>query len=207
MTRGIRQDDDGVRWCCHRKTKLVCETLEEAWLVAFRTFITYGRIVTPYRCGRSRSGAGEVRWRVRTNPWAFAPWSYSLGSRRIRIVGCGKWHLSKSTCYVLPSTDRSPDREGLASLSSGGLNANKPSALQESDFLRNPAGLLVGPARQCHTATGKPKLCFSTEDECIHWISEHFNGRGLPYRCNFGHIHISNKSWTRPIIQKAPREM
>lgn len=85
-------------------------------------------------------------------------------------------------------------------------DASGPTALQESDFLYNSAGLLVGPARQCHTAKGKPKQTFPSEDECRRWIAEHGNGKGIPYRCSFGHVHITNKSWTRPIIQKAPRE-
>lgn len=82
----------------------------------------------------------------------------------------------------------------------------KPTALQASDFLYNSAGLLVGPARQCHTAKGKPKQTFPSEDECLRWIAEHGNGKGIPYRCEFGHVHVTNKSWTRPIIQKSPRE-
>ncbi len=79
-------------------------------------------------------------------------------------------------------------------------------SLQDSDFLYNSAGLLVGPARQCHTAKGKPKQRFSNEDECKRWITEHGKGRGFPYRCEFGHVHITTKSWTRPIIQGLPSE-
>lgn len=75
-----------------------------------------------------------------------------------------------------------------------------------SDFLYNAAGLLVGPARQCHTAKGKPKLRFRSERAARAWIKRHRHGRGFAYRCDFGHVHISNKAWTRPIFQRAPSE-
>lgn len=187
MSRTIRTDPEGNRWCLHRKPKVVYDTPEEAWIGAFLTFITCGWLVSPYRCGRSVSGFGEVRWRVGRNPWAFMPWLFSIGMHTRHTKGCGKWHLTKSTAHELP-------------------RATDALRLQHSDFLVNPAGLLVGPARQCHTAKGKPKQIFTTEDNCITWINQHLKGRGFPYRCDFGHIHISNKAWTRPIIQRAPGE-
>lgn len=196
MLLTISLNNGGVQWCRARKAKISYETLEQAWLGAFYTFISSGRLVTPYRCGRSFSGSAEVRWRVRGNPWAFAPWVYSIGLRRHRYVGCGLWHLTKATSHALSSS----------MLQHSAIADSPRPILQAADFLRNQAGFLVGPARQCHSATGKPKQRFETEDECRHWIAEHLNGKGFPYRCDFGHIHISRKSWTRPVIQKAPSE-
>ncbi len=58
------------------------------------------------------------------------------------------------------------------------VEVSEPTALQDSDFRYNSAGLPVGPARQRHTAKGKAKQQFSSENECLRWIAEHGNDKG-----------------------------
>ena len=58
----------GERWCHHRKWKRVYESIDDAWMAAFGTFLACGAILVPYRCARMKLSIavlGARRWRVR----------------------------------------------------------------------------------------------------------------------------------------------
>jgi hypothetical protein len=101
----VETAQDGRRWCYHRKCKVVYGSLDEAWFSAFRTFVSSGLLLTPYKCGRSRKYTGIVRVRVTANPYAFNPFREFIGTRKSKATGCGYWHLTSRLTHVLPSAD------------------------------------------------------------------------------------------------------
>jgi len=94
--------DDGIKRCTCRRVKICYASIDDAWRAAFRSFAQSGLLLTPYKCGRSRRWKGEVHTRLVGNPWAWEPWRQTIRLRRVRETGCGEWHLTSMTNYVLP---------------------------------------------------------------------------------------------------------
>src|ERR1700676_4501954 len=105
MSRKARTDENGIRWGRQRASKRVFTTPHDALVAAFAFFAVRGVVTTPYRCGRFVAGIGEVRWRVTGNPWASAPFRFSIAMRRTDVAGCREWHLTSSTAHLLPRTE------------------------------------------------------------------------------------------------------
>ena len=97
----MRINRQGERWCHHRKWKRVYESIDDAWMAAFGTFLACGAILVPYRCARMKLSIAVVRVRVSKNPYATNPFQSVLGARRWRVRGCGFWHLTSSSQHVL----------------------------------------------------------------------------------------------------------
>lgn len=101
MGRRVRVNAQGETWCHHRDWKRTYFSLEEAWLAAFVLFVRTGSITTPYRCNQSKKHSAVARIRVRENPWAFDPFVRWVGSRKVRVQGCGMWHLTSRASQSL----------------------------------------------------------------------------------------------------------
>lgn len=93
---------DGIRRCKSRRIKICYDSIDDAWRASLIIFIESGFILTPYRCGRSKRWAAVVRSRMNGNPWGWKPgmriW---VALEPVRQSGCGEWHLTSRTNYVL----------------------------------------------------------------------------------------------------------
>lgn len=160
-------------------TKVVYSTLEDAWRIAFRIFADTGFILTPYRCGRKVQAHAYIEIQISKNPWAAYPFRSVRRAKRRVVVGCGAWHLTSKTWFMLPSTGRR--------------------------LMRNQAGLIIGPERQCLRATGIPKQIYATEADAQAAIAAGNLKSYGPYCCWKGHWHIGHRE-RRPILVWAEDE-
>jgi hypothetical protein len=73
--------NDGRIRCRAAQTRLkvVYESIDAAWLTAWRVFIERGHLLTPYRCAPYR-----FEYRVES------------GVRCIAHPGCNRWHLART---------------------------------------------------------------------------------------------------------------
>lgn len=169
----LHTDETGRRWCRHRIAKVVYATSDDAWRIAFRIFAETGFILTPYRCGRKIERRAFVEIRITGNPWAVYPLRCVRRAKRRDVVGCGNWHLTSKTWFMLPRAD--------------------------CRLMRNQAGLVIGPERQCLRATGISKQIYATESDAQAAIAAANMKRYRPYLCSKGHWHIGHRE-RRPII-------
>lgn len=77
VRKDARSPKDGKLYCLRAyPSKIVYETLDEAWLAAFVHFARCGTIPNPYRCLYGSKGKAKVN------------------GKQQRRRGCGRWHLT-----------------------------------------------------------------------------------------------------------------
>jgi len=60
---------------------------------------------------------------------------------------------------------------------------------------RNEHGFIIGPLRQCLSASGRLKKIYMSLEEAKELVPDRYS-----YECSFGHIHVATKLWTRAIF-------
>lgn len=71
-------------------------TIDEAWLDAFRLFVQYGDVMTPYYCTPVLKRTTVLIVRPQPNPWSWKPWWWTRATNDLpRATSCGGWHLTK----------------------------------------------------------------------------------------------------------------